>query len=225
MTPTCRSSRSGAWPTTLRSSAGRSRSSVRGSPFSPSRVDALRGRSVRGHRLLGRPAHAGGRVACAWPSTHGHDLCFCASGKMFAAVDLEPPHPLSFKCTPEAFAELVERPGAYKAKHAGEGTAVGRSARAEGARAAAQDLVRAGGGASAAFAQTGGCGGAAQVRAEARLPQEASPPLTYVVRCFVGDAVCDGPGVRRTPGTTMRAPASSSRMSRSGRARSHPRRC
>ena len=39
----------------------------------------------------------------------GQDLCFCVGGKMFAAVNLEPPHQLSFKCTPEAFAELTER--------------------------------------------------------------------------------------------------------------------
>lgn len=41
----------------------------------------------------------------------GHDLCFCIVGKMFAAIDLNPPHALAFKCTPEEFAELVERPG------------------------------------------------------------------------------------------------------------------
>jgi predicted DNA-binding protein (MmcQ/YjbR family) len=39
----------------------------------------------------------------------GHDLCFCIAGKMFAAIDLNPPHALGFKCTPEEFAELVER--------------------------------------------------------------------------------------------------------------------
>ena len=39
----------------------------------------------------------------------GQDLCFCVGGKMFAAVNLEPPHQLGFKCTPEAFAELTER--------------------------------------------------------------------------------------------------------------------
>jgi predicted DNA-binding protein (MmcQ/YjbR family) len=48
----------------------------------------------------------------------GHDLCFCVSGKMFAAVDLEPPHSLSFKCTREEFAELVERPGVVPAPYA-----------------------------------------------------------------------------------------------------------
>lgn len=48
----------------------------------------------------------------------GHDLCFCVAGKMFAAVDLEPPHSLSFKCTPEEFAELVERPGIIPAPYA-----------------------------------------------------------------------------------------------------------
>ena len=47
----------------------------------------------------------------------GHDLCFCVGGKMFAAVNLEPPHQLSFKCTPEAFAELAEREGIIPAPY------------------------------------------------------------------------------------------------------------
>ena len=37
----------------------------------------------------------------------GQDLCFCVGGKMFAALNLEPPHQLGFKCTPENFAELA----------------------------------------------------------------------------------------------------------------------
>lgn len=41
----------------------------------------------------------------------GNDLCFCVSEKMFAVLNLEPPHSISFKCTPERFAELIERPG------------------------------------------------------------------------------------------------------------------
>ena len=47
----------------------------------------------------------------------GHDLCFCIAGKMFAAIDLNPPHALGFKCTPEEFAELVERPGIVPAPY------------------------------------------------------------------------------------------------------------
>jgi predicted DNA-binding protein (MmcQ/YjbR family) len=47
----------------------------------------------------------------------GHDLCFCVAGKMFAAMDLNPPHSLAFKCTPEEFAELVERPGIIPAPY------------------------------------------------------------------------------------------------------------
>ena len=47
----------------------------------------------------------------------GQDLCFCVGGKMFAAVNLEPPHQLSFKCTPEAFAELAERDGIIPAPY------------------------------------------------------------------------------------------------------------
>lgn len=47
----------------------------------------------------------------------GHDLCFCIAGKMFAVVALEPPHSFAFKCTPETFGELVERPGIIPAPY------------------------------------------------------------------------------------------------------------
>jgi len=47
----------------------------------------------------------------------GQDLCFCVGSKMFAAVNLEPPHQLSFKCTPEMFAELIEREGIIPAPY------------------------------------------------------------------------------------------------------------
>lgn len=41
----------------------------------------------------------------------GQDLVFSVGGKMFCVVNTEPPHQMSFKTTPEDFAELVERPG------------------------------------------------------------------------------------------------------------------
>jgi predicted DNA-binding protein (MmcQ/YjbR family) len=47
----------------------------------------------------------------------GQDLCFCVGGKMFAAVNLEPPHQLAFKCAPERFAELAEREGIIPAPY------------------------------------------------------------------------------------------------------------
>jgi predicted DNA-binding protein (MmcQ/YjbR family) len=47
----------------------------------------------------------------------GNDLCFCVEKKMFAAMDLDPPYSLAFKCTPEKFAELVERPGIIPAPY------------------------------------------------------------------------------------------------------------
>ena len=47
----------------------------------------------------------------------GQDLCFCVGGKMFAAVNLEPPHQLGFKCSPEHFAELTEREGIVPAPY------------------------------------------------------------------------------------------------------------
>ena len=50
-----------------------------------------------------------------------HDLCFSVGGKMYAAVKLDPPHQVSFKCTAEMFAELTERegiiPAPYAARH------------------------------------------------------------------------------------------------------------
>jgi predicted DNA-binding protein (MmcQ/YjbR family) len=47
----------------------------------------------------------------------GHDLCFCVAGKMFTVVDLERPHSVAFKCTPESFGELIERPGIIPAPY------------------------------------------------------------------------------------------------------------
>ena len=45
-------------------------------------------------------------------------LIFSIGGKMFAAVNLEPGTPwMSFKCTPEEFAELSERPGCRPAPY------------------------------------------------------------------------------------------------------------
>jgi predicted DNA-binding protein (MmcQ/YjbR family) len=41
----------------------------------------------------------------------GADLAFCVGKKMFCVVNLDPPHQMSFTCTPDTFAELVERPG------------------------------------------------------------------------------------------------------------------
>jgi predicted DNA-binding protein (MmcQ/YjbR family) len=62
------------------------------------------------------------RICLAFPGVTedvkwGQDLCFCIGGKMLAAVNLEPPHQLSFKCTPETFAELVERDGVAPAPY------------------------------------------------------------------------------------------------------------
>lgn len=48
----------------------------------------------------------------------GNDLVFKVGGKMFAVAALEPgAHLLSFKATPEAFAELVERTGVVPAPY------------------------------------------------------------------------------------------------------------
>jgi predicted DNA-binding protein (MmcQ/YjbR family) len=45
------------------------------------------------------------------------DLCFCVGGKMFVVVNLEPPHQMSFKCSTESFAELIEREGVIPAPY------------------------------------------------------------------------------------------------------------
>ena len=47
----------------------------------------------------------------------GADLAFCTGGKMFCVVNTERPHQMSFKCTPEAFAELVQRNGMIPAPY------------------------------------------------------------------------------------------------------------
>src|SRR5256885_771607 len=47
----------------------------------------------------------------------GTDLVFSVTGKMFAVVNTEPPHTVAFKCTPETFAELIEREGIIPAPY------------------------------------------------------------------------------------------------------------
>jgi predicted DNA-binding protein (MmcQ/YjbR family) len=48
----------------------------------------------------------------------GNDLVFKIGGKMFAVAVLEPAKVwLSFKCSPEEFAELIERPGIIPAPY------------------------------------------------------------------------------------------------------------
>jgi len=49
----------------------------------------------------------------------GNDLVFKIGGKMFAVIGLDPAsdHCLSLKCTPEKFAELIERKGIVPAPY------------------------------------------------------------------------------------------------------------
>lgn len=49
----------------------------------------------------------------------GNDLCFCVGEKMFCVTGLEQSasQQVSFKCTPEKFAELVEREGIIPAPY------------------------------------------------------------------------------------------------------------
>jgi predicted DNA-binding protein (MmcQ/YjbR family) len=48
----------------------------------------------------------------------GDDLCFKISGKIFAIMGLDNPR-LCFKCTPEIFAELIEREDVHPAPYVG----------------------------------------------------------------------------------------------------------
>jgi len=48
----------------------------------------------------------------------GDDLCFKIRGKMFAVLGLDNPR-LCFKCTPESFAELIERENIEPAPYVG----------------------------------------------------------------------------------------------------------
>jgi predicted DNA-binding protein (MmcQ/YjbR family) len=47
----------------------------------------------------------------------GSDLVFSVGGKMFTVVNMERPHTVAFKCTPEMFAELTERDGIIPAPY------------------------------------------------------------------------------------------------------------
>jgi len=47
----------------------------------------------------------------------GADLAFSVGSKMFCVVNTEPPHQMSFKCSPDTFAELVEREGMIPAPY------------------------------------------------------------------------------------------------------------
>lgn len=48
----------------------------------------------------------------------GDDLCFKIGGKIFTIVGLDNPR-LCFKCTPETFAELIEREDTHPAPYVG----------------------------------------------------------------------------------------------------------
>jgi predicted DNA-binding protein (MmcQ/YjbR family) len=47
----------------------------------------------------------------------GADLCFSVGAKMFAVTGVDSNGTLSFKCTPETFAELTERDGIIPAPY------------------------------------------------------------------------------------------------------------
>ena len=73
----------------------------------------------------------------------GNDLVFKIAGKMFAVLNLEPGgNWLSFKCTAEEFAELVERPGVIPAPYLARASWVALETKDAIARAELQRLVR-----------------------------------------------------------------------------------
>jgi predicted DNA-binding protein (MmcQ/YjbR family) len=49
----------------------------------------------------------------------GADLCFCVGAKMFCVTGADGGSGMSFKCTPEKFAELIERKGIDPAAYVG----------------------------------------------------------------------------------------------------------
>ena len=74
-----------------------------------------------------------------------HNLVFCVAGKMFAITSLEPGETwLSFKCSPEDFADLTERPGIRPAPYLARAQWVAlETKRALAKREAEQLLVKA----------------------------------------------------------------------------------
>ena len=73
----------------------------------------------------------------------GDDLVFKVGGKMFAALVLVPAKVwLSFKCTPEEFAELTERPGIIPAPYSARYHWIALQTRDALARAELERLLR-----------------------------------------------------------------------------------
>ncbi|MFY9683672.1 MAG: MmcQ/YjbR family DNA-binding protein [Candidatus Sulfotelmatobacter sp.] len=73
--------------------------------MSPMNVDAIRDFCL---------AFPGATEKLQW----GDDLCFKIGGKIFAMAGLDNPR-LCFKCTPETFAELIEREDIHPAPYVG----------------------------------------------------------------------------------------------------------
>ena len=71
------------------------------------------------------------------------DLVFKLAGKMFAVAALEPgPHVFSFKCDPEKFTELIERPGIVPAPYLARAQWVALQTEDALPRAEAKQLLR-----------------------------------------------------------------------------------
>jgi predicted DNA-binding protein (MmcQ/YjbR family) len=73
----------------------------------------------------------------------GNDLVFKIAGKMYAVVPLEPAaNWLSFKCSPESFAELTERAGIVPAPYLARAQWVALTESADLPRAEVKALLR-----------------------------------------------------------------------------------
>ena len=71
------------------------------------------------------------------------DLVFKVGGKMFAVAALEPgAHAFSFKCAPDKFAELIERPGVVPAPYLARAQWVALESEDALPRAEAKQLLR-----------------------------------------------------------------------------------
>ena len=128
----------------------------------------------------------------------GNDLCFCVSGKMFAIVDLDPPHSIAFKCTPEQFWRARRAAGnqagaLHGAKPVGSRGAAGRGARSTRARSAGQDVLRSG---RRKDAEIETPGGSSTAEADVARPQAAWRQGDHVSETIVPERYRTTPALR-----------------------------
>lgn len=104
----------------------------------------------------------------------GDDLCFKIAGKIFAIVGLDNPR-LCFKCSPDVFAELIEREDIRPAPYVGRYKWVMLDRLDAVADAELEDLVRQSYDMVAAKAPKGKARGKSRARPQARAPKKKKP--------------------------------------------------